>query len=112
MSDEKPTCGYELCFGPHKYMTIPGRLTQYADCPGPVIATEPETPVDESVRSQVSNEYALPPKPSASEATVTDADTEWYVKFFTENHLEWPYWARVKAALEAFVARKLKGEPK
>ena len=40
--------------------------------------------------------------------TVTDADAEWYVKFFTENHLEWPYWARVKAALEAFVARKLK----
>ena len=41
---EKPKCGYELCDGPHKYMTIPGRLTQYADCPGPVIATEPETP--------------------------------------------------------------------
>ena len=37
---EKPKCGYELCDGPHKYMTTPpGRFTQYADCPGPVIAT-------------------------------------------------------------------------
>ena len=37
---EQPKCGYELCDGPHKYMTTPpGRFTQYADCPGPVIAT-------------------------------------------------------------------------
>ena len=48
MSNEKPKCGYELCDGPHKYMTTPpGRFTQYADCPGPVIATEPETPAPE-----------------------------------------------------------------